>query len=320
MTGPDRNRKEEMNKARNPKQKIIKLLGGIPEHVPDWSKPILRPFSRIYSKVYRQVYSSIKDEKLVKTPMGPLIYVNYRDSVEREIANGTYERKYIDLFCSKIKEGDVVIDVGAYIGIFSLIAAGRVGSTGRVYAFEPVPRSYDRLMRNIGVNEVRNIKGYNLGLSDKNETLPINVPEEIPAEATLYECSATEIAKGTEIRKDIVQARLISFDWLYDNEGLSKVNVVKIDAEGAELKVLKGMGNTIRSSSLELFIEIFPPLIERIGGSLEELITFLTELRFRSIYSTESDSGIGMNVNSVNEVAEFIRNGGHNFILTKNGH
>jgi len=320
MTRRGKNRKEEMNKARNPKQKMVRLLGGIPEHVPDWSKPILRPFSDIYSKVYRRVYSSIKDEKLVRTPMGPLIYVNYRDSVEREIANGTYERKYIDLFSSKIKEGDVVIDVGAYVGIFSLIAAGRVGSTGRVYAFEPVPRSHERLMRNIGVNEARNIKAYNLGLSDKNETLPISVPEQMPAEATLYECCATEISKGIDMRKDIVQAKLRPFDRFYDSERLNKVNVIKIDAEGAELKVLKGMGHTIKSNRLELFVEIFPPLVERIGGSLGELITFLTELRFSSIYSTESDSEIGMSVDSVNEVVEFVANGGHNFILSKKGY
>lgn len=320
MTGRYRNSKEGMNKVRTLKQKMIKLLGKIPEHVPHWSKPILRPFSGIYSKVYRRAYSSIKEEKLVKTPMGPLIYVNYWDSVEREIANGTYERKYIDSFRSRIKEGDIVIDVGAYIGIFSLIASKQVDNKGCVYAFEPVPRNYDRLMRNMGVNKAENIKAYNLGLSDKNETLPINVPKEIPAEATLYQCSVTEISKGIEIQKDIIQARLITFDWFYNNERLNKVNVVKIDAEGAELKVLKGMGNTIKSNNLELFMEIFPPLIERIGGSLGELITFLTKLGFRSIYSTKSDSGIGINVNNVNEVVEFIRNGGYNFILSKKGY
>jgi FkbM family methyltransferase len=317
MKKRDRNRKEEMNKARSPELRMIRLLGRIPGHVPDWSKPILRPFSGMYSKVYRRVWSSIKEEKLVRTPMGPLIYVNYWDSVEREIANGTYERRYIDLFRSKIREGDVVVDVGAYSGIFSLIASEQVGSKGCVYAFEPVPRSYHRLMRNIGINEAENIKAYNLGLSDKDETLPISVPRKIPAEATFFERSATEISQGVEVQKDIVQARLIPFDWFYNNEELNKVNVVKIDAEGAELKVLKGMENTIRSNSLELFIEIFPPMVERIGGSLGELATFLTKLRFTGIYSTESNSGIGMDVNNVNEVIEFIRNGGHNFILSK---
>ena len=305
------------------KLKLVRLLVKIPEYVPDWSKPILRPFSGIYSKVYRSLFFNFfnyMEEELVKTPMGPLIYVNYKDNVEREIAIGTYERKYIDFFCSKIREGDVVVDVGAYIGYFSLLASERSGDKGCVYAFEPVPRNYERLIRNLKVNQVKNVKAYNFGLSERNEILSFSVPREIPAEASLYQSNVTEIFRGIKMQKDVIEARLKPFDIFYNEEGLNKVNVVKIDAEGAELKILRGMKNTLKSDLLLLlFIEIFPPLIEHTGGSVGGLITFLTNCGFKNIYSVKSDSEIGINANNVNDVVEFIRSGGYNFILSKNG-
>jgi len=300
------------------KAKLVRELGKVPEYVPDWSKPVLRPFSGIYSRLYRAIYSSIKEEELVKTPMGPYIYVRWWDCVERGCALGTWERRYMELFCSKIKEGDVVVDVGAYIGYFSLLASERVGDKGCVYAFELVPRNFERLMRNLKVNQVKNVKAYNFGLSDRDEVLPIYVPKDNPAEATLYQSNVTEISKGN-VKKDVIEARLKQFDQFYNEEGLNRVNIVKIDAEGAELKILRGMKDTLKSNNLTLFIEIFPPLIEHIGGSVGELITFLTNYGFKKIYSVKLDSEISINMNNVNKVVKFIKDGAYNFILSKNG-
>lgn len=300
---------------------FVKLFGRVPDFVPEWSKPILRPLEGIYFKVYKGVYSSIKEEELVKTPMGPYIYVRWWDCVERGCALGAWERRYMDLFCSKIKKGDVVVDVGAYIGIFSLLASERVGDKGCVYAFEPVPSNYERLIRNLKVNHAENVKAYNFGLSDKNETLSFSVPREIPAEASLYQSNVTEISKGIEIQKDIVKMGLKPFDQFYNEQGLNKVNIVKIDAEGAELKILTGMKNALKSNDLMLFIEIFPPLIERIGGSVGESIMFLTNCGFKNIYSAKSDSEMNKIKigNNINKAVKFIGDGGYNYVLGKGG-
>lgn len=300
-----------------PKIKLVKLLGRIPEHVPDWSKPVLRPFSGIYSKLLKGVYSSIKGDKLVKTPMGPYIYVNYSDWVERETANGTYERDYVDFFCSKIQEGDVVIDVGAYIGYFSLLASEGVGDKGCVYAFEPVPRNYERLMRNLKANQVKNVNAYNFGLSDKNETLPLSIPRDIPAESTLCESNWTEISKGVEIQKDVVKAKLTPFDRFVEHEGLKGVTIIKIDVEGAELKVLKGMRNVLKSNNLELFMEIVPPLIERMGGSIKELINILISCGFKTVYHIESGLKINIPDASNDDVEVYFGNISRNYIVEK---
>lgn len=299
------------------KQKLVRSLGRIHEYVPNWSKPILKPFSGIYSKVYKGVYTSIKEEKLVKTPMGPLIYVNYWDCVEREIVNGNYERKYIDLFCSKVQERDVVVDVGAYIGYFSLLASERVGDEGCVYAFEPVPRNYERLLRNINENQAKNIKPFMFGLSDRNEILSIKMPGDNPGESTLSEKSWTELFTDKETKKSMVKAKFLPFDEFYKINNVDNVNVIKIDVEGAEFKVVKGMKNTLKHSNPKLFMEIIPPLIEQIDGSCKELMCLLIDCGFSTIYSVESREMVSTK-QDVGDIIKWIGIGG-NFILSKGG-
>ena len=246
----------------------------------------------------------------MKTPMGPYIYVRWWDYVERGCAIGTWERRYMELFCSKIKEGDVVVDVGAYIGIFSLLASERVGDKGCVYAFEPVPRSYERLMRNLEINKVKNVKAYNLGLSDRNESLPVYIPKEIPAEASLCQSSATEFSKGTNMQKEVIKVSLKPFDQFSEEEGLNHVDVVKIDVEGAELKVLKGMKKVLKSDNLKLFVEISPQLIELMGGTVQELIKLLSDSGFKSAYSIKLKKRM-----SLSELMRFSQGG--NFVFEK---
>ena len=307
-------RKGEMNTL---KAKLVRGLGKVPEYVPDWSKPVLRPFSGIYSRLYRAIYSSIKEEELVKTPMGPYIYVRWWDCVERGCALGTWERRYMELFCSKIKEGDVVVDVGAYIGYFSLLASERVGDKGCVYAFEPVPRNFERLMRNLRINKVRNIKAYNFGLSDKEEILHIYVPKSNPGEATLHQKSYSEITKGVKTEKIRVEVRLIPFDHFYEDYNLDRIDVVKIDVEGAELKVLKGMENTLSQNNCKLFMEINVPLLNLFGTSMEDLFEFLVDLGFKTCFLVDLKSEINLLKVDNKKIKEIFDNRSINVILER---
>lgn len=304
-------------------QRIVKFLGNIPNYVPEQHRRVLKPFAGIYSHIYRTMYSSIKEEILVKTPMGPYIYVRYWDPVEREIANGTYEKNYVNIFCSKIQQGDVIVDVGAYIGYFSLLASKRVGNSGCVYAFEPVQENYERMMKNLKVNRAYNVKAYNFGLSDRNETLYINVPIQSPGEATLNRNSITEISGNIKYKKVVKEIRLRPFDEFYKEIGFkNKIKIIKIDVEGAEYKVLKGMETTLVSNNLLLFMEILPPMLEQMGVSIRELIDFLKSCGFRTVYSiSHSVVGMDIDLDSLDKVVDFIirqaQRGGYNFIFKK---
>ena len=300
--------------------KLVRSLSKIPEYaqyVPEWSKPVLRPFSGIYYHIYRLVYSSIKEEKLVKTPMGPYIYVDYSDFVEREVANGTYEREYMEMFCKSILEGNVVIDVGAYIGIFSLLASERVGDTGCVHSFEPVPRNHERLLRNIKINQAKNIRVYKKGLFDEKEILPISIPENNPAESTLYEYCMSEVSSLSKINKEVIEVELVPFDELAGAEGIQKVDIIKIDVEGAEYRVIRGMERTLKSNNPVLFMEYNPTLIEQVGEHCVEMIPLLINCGFKTIYSIKCRKIFDLD-QDITTVIEYITECKPRFILSKN--
>lgn len=301
------------------KHKIITFISKIPKYIPKCLQ--FKFSSKIYSYINKIVYSSIKKDVLVRTPLGIYIYVNYSDWVERTIATGIYEEKYVDFFLSKIKEGDIIIDIGSYIGYFSLLASQKVGIKGHIYAFEPIPRNYRRLMRNIDINHIKNIKAYNLGVSDKNENTFFNMPIDIPAESSLYNIHVTELKTDILIKKELIDVRLILFDQFSINEGIRNINIIKIDTEGAELKVLEGMKKTLKNNDITLFIEILPFLIEKIGYSVEDIINLLLKCNFNYIYTTYSRSKINkmkMTSENISDIIEFINlDKEYNFIFTK---
>jgi FkbM family methyltransferase len=266
--------------------------------------------------LYKVMYSSIEGDIVVKTRLGPCIHVNYMNHVEREIANDNFEREYLSLFYSKIHKGDFVIDVGANIGYFTLVASRIVGDNGRVYSFEPVETNYKRLLRNLNLNNVRNVKAFNIGLSDRNETLSMIVPEDDPAESSISSKSWSELRWGLKRKNGKINAKFQTFDDFSKMKNIDKILVVKIDVEGAELKVLKGMRNFLKINGLIMFVEILPLLIEQNGGSIAELIEVLVDSGFKEIYSFEKRKTTSL-LEKPDIVENCIGRIGGNFVLSK---
>ena len=86
-----------------------------------------------------------------------------------------YEPETSKFIVKTLKKGDTFIDIGANNGYFSLMASILVGSTGKVYAFEPTPDSFKRLQTNVHVNKFKNIKLFECALGDKDGKIKLNV-------------------------------------------------------------------------------------------------------------------------------------------------
>jgi len=143
-----------------------------------------------------------------------------------------HEREFMNAF---LRPGDTFVDVGANIGLFSLIAARLVGPSGRVFAFEPTPLSYSRLQENIQANRFENVRTFQLALSDKEGSL------EFSKSVDGFDAwnSPAAPAMGSKIEKEQVQAT--TWDKFSSDHDLSeKVTMMKIDVEGWESKVLAG--------------------------------------------------------------------------------
>ena len=171
----------------------------------------------------------------VKLPDGNLIFWSWEEDAFwlRDMIKEIYEEKAYEHFF-QAEKGEVVVDVGANIGVFTLNAARKVGTEGCVISFEPKNRNYELLSRNIRLNRYCNVLPLNMALSD------------FDGEGTLYVKSVslhnTLLAK-TDLETKTVKTETVKVNKLASilkKLNVKHVDLLKIDAEGSELEVLKG--------------------------------------------------------------------------------
>ena len=174
----------------------------------------------------------------------------------------------IALFKRVLSPQDGVVDVGANFGYVSLIAAKYAG---RVIACEPSAETQKALAHNLALNPTLQAKINNLrmGLSDKPGTLTLFRPTSRPGEASLR-----AVGRPDE------QAEVVPMDTLDHVCGNQRIRLIKIDVEGAELDVLRGGLNTLRSSQPHILIELFEPHQKRFNRSVADIVTYLTDLGY----------------------------------------
>jgi FkbM family methyltransferase len=153
------------------------------------------------------------------------------------------------------KQGDIVVDVGAHIGKYTIIASKRVGANGKVIAIEAHPGNYEMLNRNIKLNGLTNVTTLNYAVYSKESKVKLFLPGEKSNHSiynTLLPSRATDEGKFVEVTAD-------TLDNLLQKNGISnaEVNWLKIDVEGAELEVLKGAHVVLSNSNhIRLLIEV----------------------------------------------------------------
>lgn len=153
---------------------------------------------------------------------------------------GEYEDYIKATFERFIKIGDTVLDIGANIGFHTLFFAELVGPKGKVIAFEPMPYNYQALLNNIALDEFENIATRNYALSDQNESLKVNASSsQNPGAFNLFEKGETHI--DTFIGDEVISEKSINF--------------IKIDVEGFEYFVLKGLVHTIKTHQPTIVFE-----------------------------------------------------------------
>lgn len=148
-----------------------------------------------------------------------------------------------------LRPGDVFFDVGANVGLFSLIASRIVGPTGTVIAFEPIPEIAGQLEANASINSLRNIQVLQIAVADRDGEMRLQTTAH-PGGATLEGFGVPYDRTGTIS----VQTRTV--DSLIAEGAIPPPNVVKIDVEGAEAAVLRGMPNVLASGRPTFVFEL----------------------------------------------------------------
>jgi FkbM family methyltransferase len=165
------------------------------------------------------------------------------DPIDRSIyLYGLYEYRVASIFCAALSPGMTVTDVGAHHGLYTLLAANRVGIDGRVLAVEPNPATAVRLQDNIALNKFQNVLVVPSALSNRDVESLLFVPADpnLRAQASLRPDWQRD---GTTTAITIAAQRL---DTVLDRLGCGRLDVVKLDVEGCEVQVLEGGEMTIK--------------------------------------------------------------------------
>jgi len=188
------------------------------------------------------------------------------------LAIGNYEPETTKIFEDVIKPGMYVIDVGAHVGYYTLLAARAVGPDGRVVAFEPDESNYAALETNIKLNDYHNVITVKSAVSDYDGQASL-------AMSNLY--SGIHYLDYKEQGNDGVDVDTTTIDTFLDSHENPEIGLVKIDVEGSEERVLDGMTRLLnRQNAINIVLEFHPKLLERSDVNPLEFLKKLFSLNF----------------------------------------
>jgi len=211
------------------------------------------------------------------------------ETFQAYIQNRFHERATTELFKKTVQEGNTVIDLGANLGYFSLLAANIMGASGKIYSFEPESNNYKYLLKNIELNNY-NITATQKAVADKNGKAKFYICPYDSGHHTLNQYEGISSYRSVPLYS---KEEFIEIDTIKLDDFLSeRVDVIKMDVEGSEMLALMGMDKIIkRSENLKMFIEFFPLLIKKMGNSPKEFIDRLLDYHF-SIFIVPNDYGV----------------------------
>ena len=198
----------------------------------------------------------------------------------------SHEDEIIERFLPK--QGDIVVDIGAHIGLYTIMSSKRVGSNGKVVAIEPDPSNFEMLNRNIKLNQLTNVLPLNYAVYSKETKVKLYLPEEKSGHTIYNTMMVLDRAKANE---KFVEVNANTLDNLLQENGIEQqLNWIKIDVEGAEFEVLKGSADILSNSKdIALLIEV-----HNLGGRTNlyrHIVEFLNLYNFKIEFEKTYDSG-----------------------------
>jgi FkbM family methyltransferase len=186
------------------------------------------------------------------------------------------ERDLLATLTAELKPGDVVYDIGANMGLHAVFLGQAVGETGQVLAFEPERHYCERLRANLALNRLKNVMVYPLALGDHSFT-----SEFLPSERGTAAPRLAEVGPQSADRGAVQTVRVVQGDAFVHGEQLRLPTLIKIDVEGYEHAVVRGLTCTLSDAACQLVCcEIHPELLPS-GSSQDAILELLRACGFR---------------------------------------
>ena len=208
------------------------------------------------------------------------------DMSKQMFIGGCYEPNEFAFLNTVLAPGMTVVDAGANAGLYSLFASRRVGPAGEVWAFEPSERDFTRLQQNLELNNLTNVRVFRVALANCNGEAELAVAGcEHEGQNTL---GSFAYDAATLLQKERVS--LGKLDDLAAEQHLSRVDLIKVDVEGAEFRVFEGAQTILEKMRPMLLFELSQKALNNQGASSEDLLALLRSFDYR-IYTFDEETG-----------------------------
>jgi FkbM family methyltransferase len=219
---------------------IIKIIKKI---LPNWIIEILRKAVILRKK---SIYKNNKLTKTVSFIEGGLVNL-YKGSFvdDKLIFTGSFEPNISRIMRSIVNTGDVCIDIGANIGLHTILLSKLVGDKGKVYAFEPVPYNIKKLNTNLSLSGCTNVNIVDKAVADSNGEMVINMVPEDGFDQGSSSLVMNEVLSEKGLLTLQSKVNTIKLEYFVEINQLENINFIKMDIEGFEYWALKGFGDKV---------------------------------------------------------------------------
>ncbi|MEU9333093.1 FkbM family methyltransferase [Streptomyces sp. NPDC048290] len=222
--------------------------------------------------------------RVVETLSGARFAVDTQDLIQRYLyLFGIWEPHMTWWLQGRLKPGDGFVDVGSNIGVFSVLASRLVGETGQVVAIEASPEFHRRAGQQFRLNECRNVRAVNGAVSDRHEKLTFVL-------ASSHNMGANSIVPYDGPAESSFEIDASPLPDILTSAEITKARVIKIDVEGAEGSVVRGMAPVLDRlrPDAEISVEVTPERMAQLGESVDELLGTMTAAGFH-VYRLVND-------------------------------
>ncbi|MFD2864308.1 FkbM family methyltransferase [Mucilaginibacter antarcticus] len=233
------------------------------ERLAAWLKPSARSYGMLKNNI-----TWLTDEPIA-------IYTSADNYIEWCIlSQGTYEDEIGKLIQISLKPGYIALDIGANIGLQSLRMSLAVGAHGKVLAFEPLQYLQEKFSKNTQLNRVDNVTLFPFALADAaaEEDFKINTNSWNQGTFTL-----SDKVSGDETQRVVIKVA----DDLNEVKALDRLDLIKIDVEGFEYNVLRGLNQTLKQHKPRILFEYDENYWLRAGSTMADCYQFLQALNYR---------------------------------------
>lgn len=243
----------------------------------------IRPFGSILGKIYSRYINSGNNRSIVRKKIDGINFeLDLREVIDYSMYfEGTREPETSRALKILCKRGQVVFDIGANVGSHSLPIASYVGEEGKVYAFEPVPWAMNRMKRNLELNSFKNLVLEAIALSDVNEEVEMKFRASFKIGSKSGIGQDGKIDDGWWSECEQVKVHMETLDSYVLNHHISHIDLIKLDVDGFEGKVIRGALDTLKRFQPILIMEVAPAWTEMRGDNMKDVLQGIEQLGYK---------------------------------------